>query len=155
MRSIFFILGVAGIWVIYFSGNYLVTHWQQFDFSLPDSIISPSITSSITSNEKPDSKTTVYKWQDSNGKWHFGDTPPSTGNYATEQVSNVQTLKMHTPTNTPSNTKIVTDQSNNDSPSASPFTPFTEPEKIQKLIKGAQGIEGVLQQRKEAMDSQI
>jgi len=50
-------------------------------FSLPETkdLIPSSLTSGKTVPALPSSSQTFYKWQDENGTWHYGDTPPTNG----------------------------------------------------------------------------
>jgi hypothetical protein len=75
MPSLFFKLGLITAvlvgWVVY-------DRWD--DWTEQASVVSDSIEtkvkSSLTSEPPAPVTTTVYKWQDAKGRWHFGDAPP-------------------------------------------------------------------------------
>ncbi|GMR17888.1 MAG: hypothetical protein BMS9Abin33_0282 [Gammaproteobacteria bacterium] len=74
MKSLFFklvivLIALAG-WIAYDQRQAIM------NFSLSD--IKKLVPESLPKNigDKKGSTTTVYKWQDSSGKWHFGDTRP-------------------------------------------------------------------------------
>ena len=50
-------------------------------FSLPETkdLIPSGLSSENTNSVLPSSSQTFYKWQDENGTWHYGDTPPPNG----------------------------------------------------------------------------
>lgn len=49
---------------------------QQLPASLP-SALSNTNDGPTTSNDTSDNTQTVYKWQDADGRWHFGDSAPA------------------------------------------------------------------------------
>jgi hypothetical protein len=75
MPSLFFKLGLITAvlvgWVVY-------DRWD--DWTEQAAVVSESIEtkvkSSLTSEPPAKVTTTVYKWQDAKGRWHFGDAPP-------------------------------------------------------------------------------
>jgi len=64
----------------------------------------------------------------------------------------VQSVKMHMPA--PVSNETSTNAS--DLPqNITPLTPFTEPEKVQKLIEQARGVEQLMEDRKQSIDQQL
>ncbi len=151
MRSNFFIIGIIIAAAAIFGSQMAGDHWEQLKEKIP---ALPSALQGLL--DKPtdkitDSTTTVYKWQDADGNWQFGDTPPPHNAYETTNINRVQSVEMHRPAEIkPQPTEKVAP------PSSSPtLTPFTSPDKVKQLLDNARAIGPLLEQRKQAMDAQI
>ncbi len=147
MRSNFFIIGIVIAAVAIFGSQIAGEHWEQLKektAALPEAL--HGLLGKPTDNAI-ESTTTVYKWQDTDGNWQFGDTPPPNSAYETTNINRVQSVEMHTPTHTePQAVEKEAPQS------TSPITPFTSPDKVKQLMDNARAIEPLLEQRKQAMD---
>ncbi len=150
MRSNFFIIGIIVAAIAIFGSQMAGDLWEQLKAktaTLPEAL--HGLLDKPT-DKAIESTTTVYKWQDANGNWQFGDTPPPNSTYETTNINRVQSVEMHTPTH------IEPQAVEKEAPqSTSPITPFTSPDKVKQLIDNARAIEPLLEQRKQAMDGQI
>lgn len=153
MRSGFFTLGIIIAAGAIVGSQLIIDRWDQFNFKLPE--MPKALTGLMgepSSEESANATTTIYKWRDEMGNWQFGDTPPTEGAYEISQVQSVQSVKMHMPA--PVSNETSTNAS--DLPqNITPLTPFTEPEKVQKLIEQARGVEQLMEDRKQSIDQQL
>jgi len=127
-------------------------------FNRMSTFVSTTKLPSINSNDENET-TTVYKYQDQKGQWHYSNQPnDSKENVITDHYDNnanvISSVKPSPATETiskPENTSADTD----DDISASPFTVYTEPGKIKKLFQNSKSIQQKLNQRKQTLDKQI
>jgi hypothetical protein len=89
MQNLFYKMVVAsvalGAWVVY-------DRWE--DWTVQASVAAESATSKMSTvvqsslpTEPPEvTNTTVYKWQDAKGRWHFGDAPPAKAKNAQKET---------------------------------------------------------------------
>lgn len=95
----------------------------------------------------------IYRWKDANGQWQFSDTAPTDQTAETITVSgnlNSDLSEKYTPPKKPEN-KIV------DKPEASnSIIPSTlSPEKISKLMKDANNVQQLMDERASQMEKQL
>lgn len=153
MRSGFFTLGILIAAGGIITTQLVIDRWDQFEFELPGMPEAlTNLAGDASSSEAAIDSTTIYKWRDSAGNWQFGDTPPEQGAYEISQVQGVQSVKMHTPSPVSSDNTASTSELPQD---ITPLTPFTEPEKVQKLIEQARGVDQLMEDRKKMIDQQL
>jgi hypothetical protein len=112
----------------------------------------PNVPSLGSDNDKnTPSVTTVYKWQDENGEWHFSNQPPPEGVARKVITYRSDANVIQAPKDSPQPAK----PSSEPETSASPLLPFTDPGKVKKLIDDAKNIENLLQDRQEQMDKRL
>ena len=148
MRSSFFLIGVVLAAGLYFGSSFLIEKWQSVDLSLPDSV--KGMINQLTPDASPN-PTAVYKWQDAQGNWQYGDNPPANTDYQTVELQGVQTITMPTVQSVSSSTE------SSDTPDSSitPLTPFTDPGKIKQLVDDAKNVQKLSQERVEALEQQF
>ncbi|MCF6218956.1 MAG: DUF4124 domain-containing protein [Gammaproteobacteria bacterium] len=150
MRSNFFIIGIIIAAAAIFGSQVAGDHWQQLKEKIPALPEALQALLNKPADKITESTTTAYKWQDADGNWQFGDTPPPNSTYETTNISRVQSVEMHIPE------EIKQQPAETETPqSTSPITPFTRPDKVKQLLDNARAIEPLLEQRKQAMDAQI
>jgi hypothetical protein len=145
MRFLILIIILGGLifWAI--QNNYLPN-----DFSL-DKL--PFSSDEEEKKAAPATPTQVYKWQDENGNWQFGDKPPEEVDYESTQVEGVQSVPAIKPQQ--KEEQPAAKNTSSDDISFNPLMPITDPGRVKQLIDDAKNIQGTLEQRKEAMDKQI
>jgi hypothetical protein len=115
----------------------------------------------LPSTEKPH-ETTVYKWQDKNGGWHFSNAVP-----ADDINSSVQTyrsdINITQPTQLPKpaaaqpktatpNTKAAASPPQKN---RSPLLPITDPKRVQQLIDDAKNVQNLVNERVNNIDDHL
>lgn len=101
--------------------------------------------------EKKAGTTTVYKWQDKNGEWHFSNQPPAEG-VASKVITYRSDTNVIQSTKAPAKPEPASEP---ETPTANPLLPITNPEKVKKLMDDAKNIEKLLQDRQEQMDQRV
>jgi len=95
---------------------------------------------------------TVYKWQDKDGVWHYGDTPPT-------DISHVSTLEVNSNTNLiqgmeveTSPAEVVTDapQSN---PVQAPEQDVLSMDRALNILNEAKAVKGLMEARNEQLNT--
>jgi hypothetical protein len=120
----------------------------QTSLSLPKL---PDVPSLSDDEKKAPSVTTVYKWQDENGEWHFSNQPPPEG-VARKVITYRSDANVIQP---PKASPKPAQPSGEPETSASPLLPITNPGKVKKLMDDAKNIENLLQDRQEQMDKRM
>ncbi len=101
----------------------------------------------LTAELKGDQITRVYKWQDTQGQWHFSDKPNPNGD--SKQVvlnpSDITVIEAET---------LPADSMNNSGPSSTNKSLLNvyNPKKVEQLFKDAQNIEKTLEQRSKQLE---
>lgn len=91
-----------------------------------------------------DTRQTFYKWQDANGAWHFGDTPPQGVNafeVSVDTAANV--LRPVAAPETPANDA----QANDGASSIIPLPMTVNPTQIGKLMDDAKNVQNLMDDR--------
>jgi hypothetical protein len=99
--------------------------------------------------------TEIFKFQDENGQWHFGNAPfdqhiPSESTTYRSDTNIIVPAKILKPTNSPKPTQITSDPTSN-----LPLSVFTTPGNVEKLIEDAQQLQGRITERNNTMDNII
>ena len=94
--------------------------------------------------------TTVYKWQDESGEWHFSNNPPAEGiaHQVVTYRADTNTLSMPT---TPSPGSRPTEEDNDTAPQSSAELMPT-PGRIQKLLNDARAVQDLMDNRQQQLD---
>lgn len=106
---------------------------------------------SIDSTRK-NTTTEIFKFQDKNGQWHFGNTP-------FDKQTPMDSTTYHSDTNIITST--ITNPTKDPTPTINdpipnlPLSVYTNPAIIKKLIDDAQQLQGKLDERKVAIDNII
>ncbi len=125
------------------------------DVSIPKLPKLPDLPKIPKFNEAEPQSITTYKWRDSAGNWHLGDTPPQNVAYETIVVNpDVNLLPAITPTTVaeeppPETVKETTPQSD-----YSPAMAY-DPQKVKEVMDSARNVENLLQQRQERQDKAL
>ncbi|VAX04199.1 hypothetical protein MNBD_GAMMA19-481 [hydrothermal vent metagenome] len=105
-----------------------------------------------------ENETTVYKWQDDSGEWHFSNQPPPAGVDSSVKTyrSDINITQAPPPPPPIENTTEEPDKKTADIPqTASPLLPITDPERVKQLIDDAKNVQGLVGNRQQALDAQI
>jgi len=136
-------------------------------FSLPDTkdLIPSGLTSGKTIPALPSRSQTFYKWQDKNGTWHYGDTPPTNGpNFSTIEVdSNTNVIQSVPVVSKPEPTAPTSPLNTPNTPNAtnSPDIPLSDVlslERAMNVLNDAQNVQGLMDNHNaqlEAINSNI
>ncbi len=105
-----------------------------------------------------ENETTVYKWQDDSGKWHFSNQPPPAGvdssvkTYRSD-INITQAPPLPSPVES---APEKPDKKTTDIPqTASPLLPITDPERVKQLIDDAKNVQNLVNNRQKLLDAQI
>lgn len=99
---------------------------------------------------KPPAETTVYKWQDKNGEWHFSNQPPPEGNAADVTVYRSDINVIPPPkTDTP---QEITAENPAGNPTDIPLLPITDPARVMQLIDDAKNVQNLADERRQQLD---
>ncbi len=103
-----------------------------------------------------DSKTTtVYKWQDADGEWHFSNTPPPPGVASQVQTYRADTNVIQAP-QTPKAPATVAPkrQAAAEAPDSS-IPGLPSPDKVKKLMDDARAVQDINNDRMDVLNRQI
>jgi len=100
------------------------------------------------------SETSVYKWRDSSGEWHFSNQPPPAGVASSVKIYRSDINITQTP---PTPVKNEPEQppekkTTNIPETAAPLLPITNPERVKQLIKDAKNVQGLVDNRQQDLD---
>jgi len=105
-----------------------------------------------------DSKTTtVYKWQDADGEWHFSNTPPPQGVASQMQTYRADTNIIQAPQQ-PQEPTAVTPAPANSAPPIEPdpgIPGLPSPAKAKKLLDDARAVQDLNNNRMDVLNRQI
>jgi len=99
--------------------------------------------------------TTVYKWQDADGEWHFSNTPPPEGIASQVQTYRADTNVIQAPQ--PQKPATATPPPNN-APPTEPDTGIPglpSPDKVKKLMDDARAVQDLSNNRMDVLNRQI
>ncbi len=105
-----------------------------------------------------ENETTVYKWQDDSGEWHFSNQPPPAGVDSSVKTyrSDINITQAPPPPPPIENTTEEPDKKTADIPqTASPLLPITDPERVKQLIDDAKNVQDLVNNRQQTLDAQI
>ena len=120
------------------------------DISIPQLPTIPKLPGLNSENPEELTPVITYKWQDADGHWHLGDTPPA--NYVYEIITVDPSANLIQPVPAASkSTTAPTAKINTEQPSYSPATAYN-PEKVTEIMDSARNVSKILQQRKEQQD---
>ncbi len=106
-----------------------------------------------------ENETTVYKWQDDSGEWHFSNQPPPVGVASSVKTyrSDINITQAPSPPLPPvENATKEPDKKTADIPqTASPLLPITDPERVKQLIDDAKNVQNLVGNRQQTLDAQI
>lgn len=113
---------------------------------------------SIDSSRK-NTTTEIFKFQDENGQWHFGNEPfdeqtPMESTTYRSDTNIISPTKAPVNISNPGNTTNSIPTSTNPIPN-SPLSVYTNPASVKKLIDDAQQLQGKLNERSDAIDNII
>ncbi|MDQ7074282.1 MAG: DUF4124 domain-containing protein [Gammaproteobacteria bacterium] len=98
----------------------------------------------ITGSEKNSSESGIYKWQDQQGEWHYGDAPPNTASATPMHINLQQNVINAVTAKKPQHEEKPTETSQAEEPSSgSAYSPST----VKKLFNDAQGLQEKLNGR--------
>lgn len=123
--------------------------WSELNLpKLPGLPAMPDFSSGDT-QEAPSRPVTTYKWQDAEGNWHLGDTPPPNTPYKTITVDpNTNLIQATTPAPAAQPTTPEPDNKRPALPDYSPAMAY-DPEKVSEVMDKARNVENLIQQRQE------
>ncbi|MCW8982939.1 MAG: hypothetical protein OQK13_02745, partial [Gammaproteobacteria bacterium] len=93
-------------------------------------------------------------WQDADGSWHMGDTPPANAKYETVTVdpnTNLIQASKPAPVVAPAPQPVKEESVQ---PAYSPAMAY-DPEKVTEIMDSAHNVDKLLQQRKERQDQML
>ena len=97
----------------------------------------------------PSAPTTVYKWQDENGQWHFSNTPPETGIAEELELSgDINVMDAYVPV--PPEEPAVTETSTTTGLPTGPMT--ANPDQVRELMETVTSLRETFEERKAEMD---
>ncbi len=104
-----------------------------------------------------ENETTVYKWQDDLGEWHFSNQPPPTGVTSSVKTyrSDVNITQAPPPPPTESAAEEPDKKTADIPETATPLLPITDPERVKQLIEDAKNVQGLVGKRQQTLDAQI
>ncbi|MEO0366627.1 MAG: DUF4124 domain-containing protein [Pseudomonadota bacterium] len=117
------------------------------------------VSNAVVPDALEDPNVEVYRWQDENGQWHFGSTPPASSRYETLQIdTRTNAVAVEPPPTLESRdsdegavASSAADQP--DSPYVSDVLPIPDPEVAKQLIEDARALQELTQQRTEEIDA--
>ena len=116
---------------------------DMFKFEKP-TISLPDINLGGGGSSESDSNQELYRYQDSNGVWHFTDQQPTQGNAEQIEISNINLMEAPPPP-----TVVVEDES---TISANPLMAISRGAEV---MEDAQGVQEMLDSRLEDMDQSL
>ena len=105
-----------------------------------------------------ENETTVYKWRDNSGEWHFSNQPPPAGVASSVKTyrSDINITQTPPPPPPVENATEEPDKKTADIPqTASPLLPITDPKRVKQLIDDAKNVQDLVNNRQKALDAQI
>jgi len=104
-----------------------------------------------------ENETTIYKWQDDSGEWHFSNQPPPAGVASSVKIYRSDVNITRTPPPTPEESSPgQPDKKTADIPETTvPLLPITDPERVKQLIEDAKNVQDLVRNRQKALDAQI
>jgi hypothetical protein len=96
----------------------------------------------------PKPATTVYKWQDKSGQWHFSNQPPPPGTASSVKTYRADSNIMQAP-------PAAADATPADDPSDTALLPLTDPSRIKQLIHDAKNVQNLMDQRQQQLDDNV
>lgn len=96
---------------------------------------------------EPPAETTVYKWKDKNGEWHFSNQPPPEGVAAEITIYRSDVNVMPSPK---ADTSPEEKAANN--PGDIPLLPITDPARVKQLIDDAKNVQNLADERQQQID---
>lgn len=162
------ILGLAGLFVLKKPDG---SPWLSTDDFIPDTQSITTIVQSITQKVKNTAATDtadtthttsqqaisasgVYRWKDANGQWQFSDTPPEGQQAEAMHVSgnlNSDLSEKYTPPEEEKEETVINTTTNTQE--AIPAS--LSPEKISTLMKDAQNIQKIMDERTSTIDKNL
>jgi Domain of unknown function (DUF4124) len=100
-------------------------------------------------------KTTVYKWQDATGEWHFSNQPPPAGINSSVKTyrSDVNITQAPAPPVAPK--PEPTEKSAAIPKGPAPLLPITDPGRVEQLIDDAKNVQKLVNDRQKNLDAQL
>ncbi len=153
------VLGLAGLFVLKQPDG---TPWLSLNDFAPDlSKVATSVEGLIntltpdtsSTNSDADTQNGIYRWKDANGQWQFSDTAPSGLQAETVELSgelNRDLVEQYTPPEPITRTNTAEPNPSNTNNSVIPAT--LSPEKISELIKDANNVQQLMDDRATKID---
>ncbi len=103
------------------------------------------------------SETTVYKWQDMAGDWHFSNQPPPAGVASSVKTyrSDVNITQAPPPLPAVGKKPEVPEKTRAIPKNPAPLLPITDPERVKQLIEDAKNVQNLVNDRQKTLDKQI
>jgi Domain of unknown function (DUF4124) len=100
-------------------------------------------------------ETTVYKWQDATGEWHFSNQPPPAGTSSSVKTyrSDVNITQPPPPPVAPKPEPVEKAAAIPSGPA--PLLPITDPGRVKQLIDDAQNVQKLVNERQQKLDEQL
>lgn len=117
--------------------------------------IDVSISKNIPLVTPDENETTVYKWQDDTGEWHFSGQPPPAGISSSVETyrSDVNLTQAPPP---PVEAKPDPVENTADIPSGSAaLLPITDPERVKQLIEDAKNVQNLVNERQQNIEQHL
>ncbi len=104
-----------------------------------------------------ENETTIYKWQDDSGEWHFSNQPPPADvNSSVKTYDNNVNITQTPPPAPVENKPEQPARTTDDIPkTAAPLLPITDPERVKQLIEDAKNVRELVGNRQQTLDAQI
>jgi len=122
----------------------------------PKDFIPSSLTSGQAPVSLPSSSQTFYKWQDKQGTWHYGDTPPVNGsNFSTVEIDSNTNVIQSIPIEEDSEQPNLTNTPNTQKQKDTPVSDVLSFERALNVLNDAKEVQGLMNDRNaqlEAMD---
>ena len=100
--------------------------------------------------------TTVYKWQDADGEWHFSNTPPPQGIASQVQTYRTDTNVIQAPRQQQKPTAVPPPENNAPPSEPDPGIPgLPSPAKAKKLLDDARAVQDLNDNRMDMLNRQI
>lgn len=124
--------------------------FDDWSIDLPDSIDELLSTGNTEPADPEQSQpTTVYKWQDENGQWHFSSTPPDLETAETMELDgNINIMDAFEPP-----PREETTVATGDAMSPVPGLTTATPSQIQEAMETVTNLQETIDQRKEDLDA--
>ena len=152
----FLLLVVAGSLLFIDTGKGPIINWANI--RLPDlsDISAPDFEFDIGSQTATpnNTTTTIHRWQDSAGNWHYSDSPSDASSSETIEINSdlniINAINTQAQTQQPTKPREPIEQTDN---APSPLDLLPTPSKVEALLESAKNVENMLQERKAQQDA--
>jgi Domain of unknown function (DUF4124) len=100
-------------------------------------------------------KTTVYKWQDASGEWHFSNQPPPAGTSSSVKTYRSDVNITQAPPPPVAAKPEPTENAATIPTGPAPLLPITDPGRVKQLIEDAQNVQKLVGERQQKLDEQL